>query len=145
METVRLEQTVSAPEATVRDLVTDVKPFMKAAGFDGVTVEGDEFGITNSVGLLTIELWLRLLDTDGVLAYEQVEGVFEEMVTRYTVEKAADGVVVAATTEFALDVDLVGSILDSTIIARQRRKELSAQFDYLEERAGTAGLDPNRA
>ncbi len=145
METVTLERTVAAPEAAVRELVTDVKPFMEAAGFDGVTVEGDEFGITNSVGLLTIELSLRLLDTDDVLAYEQVEGVFEEMVTRYTVEEAAGGVVVAATTEFALDVDLVGPILDGTIIARQRRKELSAQFDYLEERAGTPGQDPNGA
>jgi len=138
METVTLERRVSAPESAVRDLVTDVGPFMEAAGFDGVAVEGDTVEIANNVGLLTIELTLRLLDTGDVLAYEQVEGVFEEMVTRYTVEEAGDGVVVGATTEFALDVDVVGSILDSTIIARQRRKELSAQFDYLEKRAGSA-------
>ena len=36
------------------------------------------------------------------------------------------------TTEFALDVEVVGATLDATIIARQRRKELERQFDYLE-------------
>jgi hypothetical protein len=36
------------------------------------------------------------------------------------------------TTEFALDVEIVGATLDATIIARQRRTELERQFDYLE-------------
>ncbi len=132
METVALDRTVDAPAPVVRELVTDVGPFMEAAEFDDVTVTGDIVEITNHVGLLTIELELRVLETDDVLAYEQVDGVFEEMVTRYSLEETANGVVIEATTEFALDVDLVGSILDSTIIARQRKTELSAQFDYLE-------------
>jgi hypothetical protein len=60
------------------------------------------------------------------------------MVTRYAVAEGdgtdgtQEGVMVRATTEYSLAVDVVGSILDSTIIARQRRTELSAQFDYLE-------------
>ncbi len=138
METVSLARTIDAPESEVRDLVTDVGPFMEAAGFDEVTVEGDIVEITNHVGLLTIELTLRVLDTDDVLAYEQVDGIFGEMVTRYTIEEVAAGVEIEATTEYALDVDLVGSLLDSTIIARQRRKELSAQFDYLQQETADA-------
>lgn len=136
METVSLGRTIDASESVVRELMTDVGPFMEAAGFDEVTVEDDIVTITNHVGLLTIELVLRVLDTDDVLAYEQVDGIFSEMVTRYTLEETATGVEMQATTEYALDIGLVGSLLDSTIIARQRKKELSAQFDYLEEVTG---------
>ena len=37
----------------------------------------------------------------------------------------------------SLDVPLVGEVLDATVISRQRRAELDAQFDYLETVAGT--------
>ncbi|WP_251133223.1 hypothetical protein [Halorubrum sp. 2020YC2] len=37
-----------------------------------------------------------------------------------------------ATTAFALDVAVIGDFLDATVIERQRRAELSAQFDWLE-------------
>jgi hypothetical protein len=40
---------------------------------------------------------------------------------------------VRATTEFELGVTVIGDALDSTVIERQRRKELTAQFDWLEE------------
>jgi hypothetical protein len=138
METVSLERTIDAPASAVRDLVRDVGPLMEAAGFDEVAVDGNVVEITNNVGLLTIDLRLRVLDTEDALAYEQVDGIFDEMVTRYAVAEGdgtdgtQEGVVVRATTEYSLAVDVVGSILDSTIIARQRRTELSAQFDYLE-------------
>lgn len=140
METVSLSRTIGAPEPAVREWVTDLKPFIEAAGFDEVTVEGETVDIANSVGLLTIELTLRVVETDGVLAYEQVDGIFEEMVTRYALEERGERTEITATTEYALDVDVVGSLLDSTIIARQRRKELSAQFDYLDEKA--EGYEP---
>jgi hypothetical protein len=110
----------------------DLKPFMEAAGFDEVRVEGDIITITNHVGLLTIELDLRVVDSDCVLAYEQVDGIFETMETRYTLSEGDGTVTVTATTDFALDVAMVGSILDGTIISRQRKKELTGQFDYLE-------------
>lgn len=133
MESVSLSRTIQAPEAVLREHITDLQPFMEAAGFDAVRVDGDRIEIDNSVGLLTIGLKLRCFETDGVLAYEQVEGIFETMETRYTLTEAEEGVTVTATTDFALDVDFVGPILDGTIIARQRKKELSSQFDYLEE------------
>lgn len=136
METVTVDRTIDAPEPVVRDHVTDLQPFMEAAGFDGVTVDGDEFEIVNSVGLLTIELTLRVLDSEAVLAYRQVDGIFEEMVTRYDTERRGESTLVTATTEFALDIDVVGAILDGTVIARQRRKELTSQFDYLERVTG---------
>jgi len=142
METVTLGRTIAAPESEVRELVTDVGPFMEAAGFDEVAVERDIVTITNHVGLLTIELTLRVLESDDLLAYEQVDGIFQEMVTRYTLDEVAGGVEIEATTEFALDVDVVGSVLDSTVIARQRRKELSAQFDYLQDVTAHDGETP---
>jgi hypothetical protein len=132
MESVSLSRTIEAPESVVADHVLDVGRFMEAAGFDEVVVDGDRVEISNSVGLLTIGLTLEVVDTDAVLAYRQVDGIFETMETRYTLSGAGSGVTVTAVTEFALDVDLVGSILDGTIISRQRRKELSSQFDYLE-------------
>jgi hypothetical protein len=57
------------------------------------------------------------------------------METRYELLERGGGTEVRATTEFAVDVALVGEILDATVIKRQRRKELEAQFDYLERQA----------
>jgi hypothetical protein len=56
------------------------------------------------------------------------------MQTTYTVTETATGSEVTAATEFALDVAVIGEILDATVIKRQRRKELSAQFDWLDDR-----------
>lgn len=139
METVSIGRTFDASPQAVCDEIQSVEPFMTAAGFDEVRRDGDRLEIENNVGLLTITLDLRILSTDDTLAYEQVDGIFEEMVTRYSVEQTADGTAVTVTTEFALDVNLVGPILDSTIIARQRRREIDQQFDYLAETVGSTG------
>ncbi|MEF8856487.1 MAG: SRPBCC family protein [Haloplanus sp.] len=113
----------------------DLEPFMRAAGFYDVIVDGDEITIRNRVGIATIELTVeRVDDPDAALVYEQREGIFESMRTVYRLDDAGEaGTHVEATTDFALDVALVGDLLDSTIIRRQRHKELDAQFDYLEE------------
>lgn len=138
METVSLSRSFQGSVEPVREAMLDLQPFMEAAGFDGADIDGDRMTITNNVGLLTIELDLQCVDTDRALAYEQVDGIFESMSTRYTLEEGDGTVTVTATTDFALDIDIVGSILDSTVIARQRRKELNGQFDYLEDVAGRA-------
>ena len=138
MKRVRVSRTVDADSETLSSAIADVGPFMRAAGFDEVTVDGESVSITNHVGLLTIELDLRLLDDpDAVLAYEQVDGIFEVMETRYELAPDSDArTTVTATTTFALDVSIVGPLLDGTIIRRQRRRELTAQFDYLESLVG---------
>lgn len=107
--------------------------FMEAAGFDEVDVGSDTIHVANQVGLVTIELSLTLIeDSEYDLAYEQRDGIFEEMRTTYTVSSIPDGSKVTATTEFAVDVAFVGDVLDSTIVKRQRRKELTSQFNWLE-------------
>jgi len=58
------------------------------------------------------------------------------MSTRYELTRQGDQTEVTATTDFKVDVALVGMILDATVIKRQRRRELSAQFEYLAERVG---------
>jgi carbon monoxide dehydrogenase subunit G len=141
MQSVTLTRTIDAQPAAVTDAMDDLEPFMLAAGFDEVVVDGDELRVSNLVGIAEIELTLGLLDRpDAALAYEQREGIFEEMVTSYAVEERASGTEVTATTEFALDVALVGGVLDATVIKRQRRKELAAQLDWLEDDSGDSDV-----
>lgn len=132
MQTVTVSRSFDAPADALVEHVQDLEPFMLAAGFDEVDVAGDEVRIANAVGLLTIELDLRVVDEpEYALVYEQTDGIFAEMVTRYAIEGAAGGRTVTATTDFELDASLVGPILDATVIKRQRRKELTSQFEYL--------------
>lgn len=138
MESVSLSRSFEGSLEAVREAMTDLGPFMEAAGFDEVVVDGDRVDITNHVGLLTIHLSLECFDTESVLAYRQVDGIFDTMETRYTLSEGDGTVTVTATTDFELDVAMVGSILDGTIIARQRRKELTNQFDYLADVAAEA-------
>jgi len=134
MNSITVSRTFDAPPETVRDAMTDLEPFMAAAGFDRVAVDGETIEVANSVGIATIELTLALIDDPETdLAYEQREGIFEEMQTTYTVTETETGSEVTAATEFALDVAVIGEVLDATIIKRQRRRELSAQFDWLAE------------
>ncbi|GAB3685061.1 hypothetical protein GCM10028857_14910 [Salinarchaeum chitinilyticum] len=177
MQSVTLTRTIDAQPGTVADAMDDLEPFMLAAGFDEVDVDGDAMHVANLVGIAEIELVLELVDEPGAaLAYEQREGIFEEMVTSYAIEPVdasdevvaaddgADGVdvetdavdgdtdapdddteadpsgtEVTATTEFAMDVPLVGGILDATVIKRQRRTELAAQLDWLEANCSPTG------
>lgn len=140
METVSMEQTFEAGPEQIRDLVTDVGPFMRACGFDTVTVDGSTVTIENGVGLATVELELELVDRDGaVLAYEQRDGIFEEMVTWYELRGENGTSTLSVTTEFALDIALVGMILDATVIRRQRRTELAAQFEFLDDAVSGSG------
>lgn len=133
MESIEVSRVVDAPVAEVREAMADLEPFMRAAGFDEVTVEGDRLTIAKAVGLLRISLDLELFEDDeSDLAYRQIDGIFEDMVTWYYLQEVDGGVEVRARTEFALDAP-GGSILDATVIKRQRRKELTAQFDHLEE------------
>ncbi|WP_435075213.1 SRPBCC family protein [Halorubrum sp. HHNYT27] len=135
MNSVTLSRTIDASPTAVRESMARIDPFMRASGFDEVLVDGDTVRVANEVGIATIELTLELVDRpEADLAYEQRDGVFDEMRTAYTVAPAPDGSEVVATTEFALDVAIVGDVLDSTIIKRRRRTELTAQFDWLEER-----------
>lgn len=132
MNSVTVSKALAASPEAVREKMHDVEAFMRAAEFDGVVVDGDRIELTNGVGIATIELTLELFDdADSELAYRQRDGIFDEMVTRYTVEPTEDGSEVTAETEFQIDVALVGKLMDATIIKRQRRKELNAQFDWL--------------
>ncbi|WP_276273882.1 SRPBCC family protein [Haloarcula litorea] len=135
MASVTVSRTFDADPGTVRAAMSDTAAFMRGAGFDGVEYDGDRLHIENRVGMFDIELELDVLDTDAALAYEQVEGVFESMRTEYRVEGEADGTTVTATTDYeSTRLAVVGSLLDESVVQRQRRKELAAQFDWLAER-----------
>jgi len=133
MQTVTVSRRLDASPEQVRAAMDDLAAFMLAAGFTEVTVDGEALHLENQVGLATVTLDLRLVDTEADLAYEQADGFFETMDTAYHVEAVDDGSTITATTDFELDVALVGQILDATVIKRQRRHELESQFDWLED------------
>ncbi|MDH5021134.1 SRPBCC family protein [Halobacterium rubrum] len=144
MQTVTVERTVDAQPASVRDALGRLEPFVEASGFDEVAVDGDTVEVGNQVGIMTLELTLEVVDDpDADLAYVQTEGLFDEMSTTYTVDPAmgGDASVVTATTDFSLDVPVLGDVLDATVIKRQRRKELESQFDWLQQQAAGSGAD----
>ncbi|WP_435101608.1 SRPBCC family protein [Halarchaeum sp. P4] len=139
MESVTVSRHVAADPERVRAAMTDVGPFMRAAGFDEVHVadDGETFTLVNRVGVVEIELELAVADRpDAAFAYEQRDGIFREMWTAYRVEEADGGTDVTATTEYEVAAKFVGPIFDGTVVKRQRRKELDAQFDYLAELEG---------
>lgn len=132
MNSVTVSRTIDAPLDAVCESIDRIEPFMAASGFDEVTLEDGTVHIANLVGIATIELTLELVEaTDAALAYEQREGIFEEMRTTYRLARVDGGTEVTATTAFELGVPLLGDALDSTVIERQRRRELEAQFDWL--------------
>ncbi|QGN08204.1 hypothetical protein Hrd1104_06410 [Halorhabdus sp. CBA1104] len=136
MQTVTVSRDVPAAPDAVSNGFDDVGAFMRAAGFDSVTVEGDTVTVGRTIGLAELELTLELVERDVDLAYEQVEGMFDEMTTSYRVDGDGDGTSVTATTEFELG-GMIGSALDATLIKRQRTQELQDQLAYLEEVATT--------
>jgi len=142
MHDVTVTRAIDAPPDAVRSAMQDLQPFTKAAGFDQVAVDGDTIHIANQVGPATIELTLDVVDhPDADLAYDQRDGIFKTMTTAYTVDPSPTGTDVVATTQFALDVALVGAVLDATVINRQRHTELSAQLDWLEDNAPDYPVD----
>ena len=132
MTSVSVSRVLDEDVEVVRERMHDVETFLRAAGFDEVRRDDSRVVITNEVGPATIELTLEPFDgPDAEFAYRQREGIFEEMVTTYAVTSDQASTTVVAETEFSLDVALVGSVLDSTVIKRQRRRELNAQLAYL--------------
>jgi hypothetical protein len=133
MNSITVSRTIDASPSAVRSNVHDVEPFIRASGFDRVDVDDATIIVANQMGPTTIELTLAVIDEEASdFAFEQREGLFDEMRTTYTIEATDGGCEIMATTEFAIDVALVGGLLDATVIKRQRRNELTAQFDWLE-------------
>lgn len=57
-----MTRTLAADPGAVREALTDLEPFMAAAGFDEVTVDGDTVRVRNRVGIVDIELTLERVD-----------------------------------------------------------------------------------
>lgn len=132
MQTVAVSRQIDKSPQSLCAAMQDIEPFMRAGGFDSVAVHGNSIEVSNTIGIAEIELSLQIInDPDDALSYEQVDGIFKEMRTTYTVTGTPETSTVSATTEFALDIGLIGDFLDATIIKRQRKRELNDQFSYL--------------
>lgn len=124
------------PTAVERVITADVPAFIRAAGYDSVSVDGERVGIERRLGLATLSLTLRpIQDDDATLAFEQESGVFDEMTMYYAVEPTGEGTQLMAKTEFTLG-GVTGSVLDETVVRRQRTSEIEAQFDYVDRHLG---------
>lgn len=133
MATVSRSRVLAVERGAVERVITDdVVAFMQAAGYDSVQCEDGRLELEQTLGLANFSLTLRIADdSEAVLALEQVEGHFEAMTTTYDVESVNEGTELTARTEFTLG-GVVGSVLDETLIRRQRGRELETQFDYVE-------------
>lgn len=135
MERVTVTREFDAPPEAIRAAMADREAFMRSGGFAEVEVDGDHIHLANTVGLfILLELELEVVPReDAAFAYVQRDGIFREMETTFVVEPIDDDRTrVEATTEFAVDVDIAGPLLDASVVKRKRRLELTSQFDYLE-------------
>jgi len=133
MASVTRSRFIDAPPDIVERVITaDIAALMQAANYDSVRFEGDRLELEQTLGLASLSLTLRQIDdADATLAFEQVDGHFERMVTEYDVEPSDGGTTVSARTEFTLG-GITGSVLDETLVRRQRGRELEAQLEYVE-------------
>ncbi len=133
MASVTRSRFIDAPPDIVERVITaDIAALMQAANYDSVRFEGDRLELEQTLGLASLSLTLRQIDdADATLAFEQVDGHFERMVTEYDVEPSDGGTTVSARTEFTLG-GIPGSVLDETLVRRQRGRELEAQLEYVE-------------
>jgi hypothetical protein len=131
METVTVKRSFNASERAVRDCIfEDVPAFIRASGFDRVTVEDESYTVARDIGIATFELTLDRVRSDELLEFEQVEGIFDRMWTEYRLEPTPDGCALIATTDFTLG-GVLAPVLDGTMIKTQRKREFELQFDYV--------------
>jgi hypothetical protein len=121
-----------SPDVVRERIREDVPAFIRASGFDSVTVTEDAYTVSRSIGLATLELTLEAVESDAVLALDQSAGFFDTMWTEYRVEPTDTGSRVTASTEFTIG-RVLGPVLDGTMIRKQRLREFEAQFEYLRE------------
>lgn len=137
METVSVTREFDTSASVVRETIRDADAFFRGVGFD-VRRDGDVLTLAKQVAIKRVELTVRLRDDDAALAYEQVEGIFEEMRTRYVVTDADDGCRVTVETTFEPPTSGLGTFVNETVVRRLRRTELAELGTLVEGRSPTA-------
>lgn len=134
MANVSRSRVMAADPGAVEAVITDdLVGLMQAAGYDSVEFAEGDLELEQTLGLAQFSMTLRIVDDPNVvLALEQADGHFDAMTTNYEVEAVNGRTELLARTEFTLG-GVVGSVLDETLIRRQRGRELEAQFDYVED------------
>ncbi|QLD85683.1 hypothetical protein HWV23_08075 [Natronomonas halophila] len=144
METASVDREYAASESRIRSILDNVTVFLDAAGFD-VERDGDRLELTKRVAVAQFELDVELREEESAaLAYEQVSGPFDAMVTRYYVDATASGSRLTIETSFDPPTSGFGSFLNSAAIRRQRRAELDAVTSLLEATDGPSNPAEDR-
>lgn len=83
-----MERGFDAGPSAVRAIVSDESLFFSAVGFE-VDGESDTLTLRRQVAIKEITLTIRL-DAQAALAYEQIDGPFKQMETKYLVNEDGD-------------------------------------------------------
>ncbi|MFB6153629.1 MAG: hypothetical protein ABEJ27_05195 [Halodesulfurarchaeum sp.] len=132
MTTVSVERTFDAPIDEVRAVLRDMEGIFEDAGFD-VECEAGRVHLKKSIGPSEIELDIAFLEEESAaVGYEQIDGPFETMKTRYFLQSARGGTRLQVETAYKTPRFGWGSFLNSALVKRQRQNELAAIGDRLE-------------
>lgn len=133
METISVARQFDGDADQIRSVFGDVTTFFDAAGFDARR-DDDRISLTKRVSAADVELDIRLRDDEtAVLAYEQVDGPFEAMQARYTVDHEPKGSRLTIETSFETPASGFGMVLSTAVIERQREAEFHAVASLVEE------------
>lgn len=133
MESVSVTREYEASADAVRRMVRNPDAFFRGVGFDVDRCGDDVLALAKRVAIKRVELRIRLVDDDATLAYEQLDGPFEEMRARYRVAATDDGCRVTAETEFEPPSSGFGTFVNEHVVERQRRGELDNLATLVEE------------
>jgi hypothetical protein len=132
METISVDREYGAPERRVRSVLENVTEFFDAAGFE-VDCTDNGFELSKRVAVTQFELHVNLYESESAtLAYEQISGPFEEMMTHYHVKSSLNGSCLNIETSFDPPTTGFGAFLNRAVVKRQRQAELDAVASLLE-------------
>lgn len=138
METASVEREFEVAPTVVEDVLDDVTTFYDAAGFE-VDRDGERLELVKRLAIARFELDVELVDDeDAALAYEQVDGPFAAMRTRYLVDETDDGSRLTIETNFEAPTSGFGTFINGALIKRQRGTELDAMEELLADESVTA-------
>lgn len=139
MDTATVEREFEVAPEILEGVVTDVTTFYDAAGFE-VERDGDRLELVKRLAIARFELDVELVEDDGAaLAYEQVDGPFADMRTRYLVDATEGGSRLTIETNFEAPSSGFGTFINGALIKRQRGTELDAAEELVTEQAVAAG------
>jgi hypothetical protein len=137
MDAASVQREFEVEPAVLADVLADVTTFYETAGF-AVERDGQRLELVKRLAIARFELVVELReDEEAALAYEQIDGPFATMRTRYLVEETDAGSRLTIETTFEAPASGFGSFINGALIERQRGTELDAMAERIDEDSGS--------